>query len=369
VAFPCEFGYNSTRVAFRLETALSIRRKPLIVLDFRRSQHRDTRFRRERQHLLLLVLAFALALAVLANASHPETWRWLTAPSSKPSAAATGSQIDNRLADVAGESAISGGLTSPATTIIDDNAASANRAAKTGKTATDDGIDPGRLQLADASSISMDAVRDDTPSSVKEREPSLRLFCILENTSEAALTNASVGLVAYAQLFRQPESYRGKLVTVSGIVRRAQRLDIAPNPYDINAYYQVWLFPKDNSVSPMVVYCLRLPKDFPLGKAIAEDASLTGFFFKRCAYQAKDAVRTAPTLLAKTLHWEKRSAPSDSPTPPLATVLVIACGVLLTALLAGYIYWRSGPLRNTISTDQRPQFNDLHEAHQDSEGH
>ena len=51
---------------------------------------------------------------------------------------------------------------------------------------------------------------------------------ILNRTDPETLNKASLGPVSYAQLFRQPNQYRGRLVTVSGVVRRANRLELLP---------------------------------------------------------------------------------------------------------------------------------------------
>jgi hypothetical protein len=338
----------------------------LNVLDFRRSKHRDKRLRRERQHLALLVFALVLAAAIIENARHPEVWHWLIAWPASQSPSATQSQIDNRFDGPAAEPTGPGLLASPATTIVSPPHTT-SQLATTEKNGADEPEGVPR-QLSDVASISFEAISDDTPSSVAEREVSLQLFNVLKHSDESKIRRHSVGPVTYAQLFRQSDAYRGKLATVSGIVRRAQRLDVAANPYGIEAYYQVWLFPKDNPVSPVIAYCLRLPKGFPLGKEIVEDVALTGFFFKRCAYRAKDTMRTAPTLLAKTLHWDKRPSTSELPTSPFAMILMAACGIALAGILLIYIYWRSRPARRATPLERRPDFDHLREVPQGREG-
>ena len=150
-----------------------------------------------------------------------------------------------------------------------------------------------------------------------------------------------MGPVSYAQLFQQPNQYRGRLVTVSGRrATRASRGDFFPNDYGFKEYYQIWLWPDDNPSAPMVIYSLELPKGFPTGMEIGEQAEVTGFFFKRLAYLAKDTLRVAPEILAKTVQWQKRPAiTADEPaeTWPIPLVVCVAAGLALLA--AWFVYY------------------------------
>jgi hypothetical protein len=160
-------------------------------------------------------------------------------------------------------------------------------------------------------------------------------------------------------LFRQPNQYRGRLVDVSGVAHRAVRVDLPANAYGIKQYFQVWLWPSDNPSAPMVVYCLRLPKDFPVGMELAEPAAVTGYFFKRWAYQAEDAILAAPELLARTLQWEPRpvmTPPRSVETWPISVVVGVAA---LAALLgAGIVYLRTRSPRPDLP-DRPPNFDAL----------
>ena len=165
-------------------------------------------------------------------------------------------------------------------------------------------------------------------------------------------------------MFRQPNQYRGRLVTVSGVVHRANRVELLPNDYGIKQYYQVWLWPSDNPSAPIVVYCLRLPQGFPTGMELAEQAEVTGYFFKRWAYQANDALRTAPELLARTLQWEQR--PVMTPPQPAETwpiPLVVGVAALAALLAAGIVYLRTRPTRPDLP-DRPPNFDALCEMDQ-----
>ena len=118
------------------------------------------------------------------------------------------------------------------------------------------------------------------------------------------------------QLFRQSDEYRGELVTVSGTVHRACPTGIARNDLGIKKYWRVWLQTRDNRFSPLVVYCLYLPEDFPTGMKVSAEVEITGFFFKRWMYSdAKSELRTAPVIVARTVNWKQNGEPASTETP------------------------------------------------------
>ena len=314
------------------------------MLDFRQnSSRRKARDQQQRRRLLVLVLMLGIAVILIQRASDPALWQQFDILLSPPSAPADSGPIDNRLETVAGQPS------APNSFVVSKEGPAKERA-------------KGGRRLSDVKPGDFEAVRDDAPSTRDERACSLRLLDILDRTDPQALSKASLGRVTYAQLFRQPDQYRGRLVTVLGVVRRAHRVELPKNEFGIREYYQTWLWPTDNPSAPMVVYCLRLPRGFPTGMGLAEQAEVTGFFFKRWAYQAQDALRTAPTLLAPTLQWHKRPVMGfEAPAEPWAIPLVACLAVLFALLAICYVYLWTRPTRPTLP-DRPPDFGILRET-------
>jgi hypothetical protein len=179
----------------------------------------------------------------------------------------------------------------------------------------------------------LQAVRDDTVFRGAEHEAFFHLLETLHDTDAKTLDAASRGPTAFVQLYQQPDEYRGKLVTIRGTVRGVFPLQAARNDFGIERYYQTWIFPYDNASFPLVVYVLDLPQGFPVAERTQEEVELTGFFFKRWAYRAQDAIRSAPLLLAKTVRWE---SPPPAATQPVDLVFVggiVACALLIAAIV------------------------------------
>jgi hypothetical protein len=85
-----------------------------------------------------------------------------------------------------------------------------------------------------------------------------------------------------------------------------------------------------------------LPDGFPRGMEIAEEAEITGFYFKRWAYKAVDSMRTAPTLAARTVRWQKASeAPTAARMDAGSWLLVTGVAVVFCLLVSVYVYTRT----------------------------
>jgi len=189
-----------------------------------------------------------------------------------------------------------------------------------------------RLARLDYSSVT-----DDAPFRSREKEPWFAILKILQEVSASELWRSPARHVTFAQLYRRPGDYRGKLVEIRGRVMGVFPLHAPPNDVGISQYYQLWVCPEEEN-DPIVVYCLRLPEHFPRGERISEPAVIRGVFFKRWAYQAKDGLRFAPVVLAPSIRWEPVTVQSPMPaeSPPNPWVVVIAAA-LLTSLFLWYV--------------------------------
>lgn len=189
-------------------------------------------------------------------------------------------------------------------------------------------------------------VRDDTFFRAAEHDAWFHLLQLLGETEPAKLQEASRGRVSFVQLFQQSGDYRGHVIRLRGTVRRAFPLRPPKNDYGIERYYQLWLFPDDNPSSPVILYCLELPEEFPTGMTLVERAEVVGFYFKRLAYESADTLRTAPTVLARNIRWQRAPAAGPiEPSDPGSPWTILAVAALFSAGLATYIYWRTRPAR------------------------
>ena len=300
----------------------------LIVADFRQNPRiRNYLSRGEQWRLLGLVMALGLVALLMNEARKPDNWRWFVqlagedgqAPGAPGSAAET--PPDTRLIPPPPEEEIPGALHLPvppeAEQIEEDT---------TGRYFP--GVKPKYF----------DAVRDDTFFRRDDRNAWFHLLEILNTTDEKTLEAESTGPATFAQLFSQSNDYRGRLVTLRGRIRRAHPLSAPKNDCGIEQYYQTWFQPEDNPTTPMVVYCLHLPEGFPTGMYLSAEVTVTGFFFKRWAYKAKDSLRTAPVVLARTVDWHGSTSRLNETVDVNARFFLIVLGAAAALSVVTLVY-------------------------------
>jgi hypothetical protein len=210
--------------------------------------------------------------------------------------------------------------------------------------------------------LQLKAIQDNTVWRPSEREIWFRLFGKLQQKSPEELAAKSAGFTGYAQLFKQPDYYRGRLVAVRGVAEAVYPIEAPANSYGIERYWVYWLRPEGGPNNPIVVYALSKPEALPsiefadVGrKRMPElaDVEVTGYFFKRYAYQGQGGIFTAPLLLAD----EPVVIPSvfamneDIPSGPLLYVIVAALALFAVAL-ATWVYFQYRPGRSRELTDR-----------------
>lgn len=161
---------------------------------------------------------------------------------------------------------------------------------------------------------SLATVRDDTVFRDGDREAWFSLWQTLRSTDPVVLRKSPATSVSFAELFGQPKAFRGRLVRFTGLVKRLQYVEAPANDSNIDGYWQAWVRPDLGPPTPIVVYFLEVPPGFPTGERIEERIEVVGYFFKRWAYQATDAIRTAPLVVSRmpySIEGVTKSSPMD----------------------------------------------------------
>ena len=188
-------------------------------------------------------------------------------------------------------------------------------------------------------------IEDDTVFRPAEREIWFHWLADVQAAAPAELQKRSLGRIAYLQLFKQPDDYRGKVVTVKGLARLAYRRQAPANHLGIKEYYVYWIHPEGGPTSPIVVYALSAPPGFPAikdkdasggeGTKLREEVEVTGIFFKRWAYPGQDGTYTAPLVVAGVPTWLPNTidltagraglTPIELAVAAIATLLLVVC--------------------------------------------
>ena len=245
--------------------------------------------RREARMLFAMVMLLGFIVLAIGYVANPDNWAWFFARGGDAQAKKEKSKDanrDTRLAPPAERPRIEGQFT-----VVP------NDTTRRPPVNPDDyypGVDVGLLAR----------IEDNRPLNHREIEPWINLMTVLKNSSNKQLRNASTEKVGFLQLHDQPHVYRGKLVSVEGTAKRAYYRKSETESDGVDRYFMIWLMPSGGPPRPIIIYCQEKPQGFPEGEDIREYVRLTGFFFKKRAYEATDTFRAAPVLLAKSFRWK-----------------------------------------------------------------
>ena len=146
----------------------------------------------------------------------------------------------------------------------------------------------------------------------------------------------------FPDLFKHPDAYRGRAVTLIGQARKIVEYPAGPTAADPDEpRVELWIYTDDAQTNPAVVVAAAAP-GLPRGDDLREPVKVTGRFFKRYGYNARDDLtRTAPLILAAT------AEPVEIVEPPPATpfVLGLTAAVAVVGLSAGLWAWWLRPKR------------------------
>ncbi len=276
--------------------------------------------RREQFRLLVLVSMLMLVVALMFEAAKPQNWVWMWGGTDQ---AATAAAADDEPVDTRLDTQRQPVRPADSFTALPSRPTPAAEDAPASDTESALRVPPDLL----------DAIKDNTVLRSEESDAWFGLFRILAETDAELIESSSEGQVGFLQLYRQTKEYRGKLVTVEGTVRGVREIPAVDNQLGIERYWQCWLQPV-GADSPIVIYTLQLPANFPVKPDVREHAAFTGYCYKRWAYVAGDGTRVAPLLLAKTAKWfpAAKPAPTRLPSASTAVIVLIAVGAIAMCL-------------------------------------
>ena len=134
----------------------------------------------------------------------------------------------------------------------------------------------------------------------------------------------------FVDLFRHPEEYRGRPVTLHGYFRRLATYPAGENEQDFDDLFEGWLYTDDSQGNPAVVIFTDKPEGLPIGGDITEEVIVTGYFLKMYGYAAQDTNRKAPLILAHSVRWRPQRASAAGNLSPQTYI-----GLSLAALAIG----------------------------------
>jgi hypothetical protein len=184
---------------------------------------------------------------------------------------------------------------------------------------------------------------------------------------QAFLTSARPE-VSYANLFAEPQRYRGQVVKIEGRLRRVFHLD----PRDserregIKHVYELWLYrERYGDPNPAVLICTSLPPGIKVTEEVKGEVPVTfvGYFFKKLRYKSPDTkkpneFRTAPFLIGHVVIAESKPKQVESGWANRLIVIFfgIIAGTFAIVFLMTWIFRRADTRLQTQLTTPQPEF-------------
>lgn len=156
----------------------------------------------------------------------------------------------------------------------------------------------------------------------------------------------------FVDLYDEPELYHGKLVTLTGHLRKLSSFKPDDNPYGIKEdLWEAWLYDPHGQNHPAVV--ISTSRDLlgesteaqlkSSGEFVTDHVSITGYFFKEYGYEGQDAIRFAPMLIAQRIEYHpppESLNPFDLSLNAKLQLLIAAMAVLMVGRFSWKI-WKS----------------------------
>ena len=153
----------------------------------------------------------------------------------------------------------------------------------------------------------------------------------------------------FVDLFQNPDEYRGRPVSLHGVLRKLTKFDPGKNTVGIDEAYEGWLYTDDAQGNPTVIVFTNKPQKLSVGGDLTEEIRVTGYFLKMYGYEAQDVTRKAPLLLAGEVEW--RPSPEKYVAKPLSLETYLLVGLIV--LLVGYAMWQTN--RREMTGRPRPE--------------
>ena len=132
----------------------------------------------------------------------------------------------------------------------------------------------------------------------------------------------------------EPSRFHGKLVTLSGHVRKLISYKVFENAFGIDTVYEAWIYTHHSGGNPAVVICTSVPEGMPRGENISEECTVTGYVFRLHWHpfgdeSDKGRIRPSPMILAGRMEWRPRTAGSTVPPWVYVSVFLAVVGVVV----------------------------------------
>ena len=271
--------------------------------------------------LISSLMALAVLWALYGRFKDPTTWAWMTheslesvASGAEPSTSANKSQVAE---------------SKPETIIPGPNEEDGDALLKLRK--------------------SLSVVEDKTPLQPHEMLAYWQMLAWSRTRPLADFEKTAQRDVPFAQLWAEPDLFRGHAIRLRMHVRRILKFTVEENPLGLKEVYELWGWTEDSRSYPFVVVLPELPAGLKVGTDVSGEVVFVGYFLKWMSYQTFDTkkVNYSPLLVGRC-RTVAAAGPRSAATGWEAAFLVIAAGIGILGFTIWYFLNSSKRGRMTL---------------------
>ncbi len=297
--------------------------------------------RKDQRRLLTMVALLCLVVMGVAWAARPESWYWLVPPDNETVRNAPVQNRTDSSSSKKGQPVDVGAIDAS-----DNTQGTASKGPETetvGKREpeAENATEPLSPATADLPSKWLEVIDDQAMGlRVSEADTYYRVLAHVSRLDDRFLEKHSRTDVLYVNLLRNPDLYRGKLITIRGSARRITKMQVGKNRYGVKEAYEAWVLTPDSGSDPIRIVTTQIDPRLPLGEKVAVDVEATGYFLKLYSYASQGGQHQAPLILAARLQPSvvKTSIPSSTGLEPYILFFAIFIGI--STVIAATIYSR-----------------------------
>lgn len=306
---------------------------------------------RDQWRLLGMVAMLLLVFVAIRIAARPQTWAWMFPrehpPVEQQSPKRTGvNEIDHTVRLDDGNHLPSDGFRIP----VEKDAERPAESTKSDDESTTEHESSSRekgLPAAASETLAFDAgllddVADDTLG-IRRTEAAAyyTLLARARDMPPEGLEAAALGDVSYPLLMMEAERFRGRPLSIEGELKRLLPFEPGENNAGIERLYDAWIISADSGNSLYRVVCTEVAEGLPQGDEFRRSipVRVTGFFFKKEGYAARNGLHTAPVLLAKRI--DRIPVPAEFSSAAGLGPYLIGIVVVVAAATAAILWYYS----------------------------
>ena len=291
--------------------------------------------RSDQVRMLRMVGLLALVILLIQVAAKPESWNWFFALSEPPPGAASAEPPELKPVQIRhpeeGPELPDDTYYARVTGATEGDPDSASTGAGELPTET-----PNLARLPDQL---LESVQDDWFGLTRAEQPALVAIAqqLREQANEELGPHADPN-VTFDVLLKSPGYYRGRLMTLSGTLRRLLPAEFSAPDGPVRVY-EGYVVPGDSRGTPYLVFLNDLPTGIAPGDGLEDRVEFEAYFIRRFAYPAQKGEEVTAMLFAPTLRRVSRTGlPPAEVRRELESGMVILFSVIGVVVL-GLVVW------------------------------